>query len=684
MIYMKTPSYNKLCEVEDYDDAEVAQIVLDAFRHERHLLAPGFPKRAELAKYWESAMAVRALRHFDVLRSDATLLCTGAGTQVLPFYLTHYVNQVFATDLYLAPSTSRESAPSFMLTDPAAAAPYAFDAQRLVVQHMDSRALRYPENHFDAIVSLGAIEQLGSIEYIANAAYELGRVLKPGGILSLTTKYRMYGPPGGVGWNGCILLSREDIQRYIIEASGLQAVDELRTDLSERTLSSKRDLTTYAVDKRLTTTADRHSRHANALALARQPALVQVYQGYVFCSVHLTLQKTAHYPARANQWAMPSVATIEIAHSNSARLSFSSLEQLPREAIGSRLETIMNVSNNTELTTIRNLLTAWDGARIRGWYNPILRRLPFGLAKLGRTIVRVMQLGRVFDAQAQLYAAMITHQDTLNTRIQQLTSHLATLETHMGGISSKTDMLHQQTQHLAAFTTQLGDLSLKLERLDVTAQAASQQQQAASQQQMEHQAQLARQLEEIAVHQAQLETQLQEAATWQVDMDHQVRLNTSYVRLFQQQFKRDSSDEQSAADQASITGAELVELLRTLEQASAKLAQSVAIELSIQDGMAEDSLMAGATYFGERMSSAGATYRVPNDACYHIDLTNEWSRQGLLASAVSRLQDDGIFVIVTAPEYDTPGSIQQLELIEDRMLTLGSGRQLRAYLWRRI
>ena len=43
--------------------------------------------------------------------------------------------------------------------------------------------LRYPDDTFDGIFSSGSIEHFGDLQDVANAAYEMGRVLKPGGVL---------------------------------------------------------------------------------------------------------------------------------------------------------------------------------------------------------------------------------------------------------------------------------------------------------------------------------------------------------------------------------------------------------------------------------------------------------------------------------------------------------------------
>ena len=84
--------------------------------------------------------------------------------------------------------------------------------------------LRFPDNRFDGIFSSGSIEHFGGLMDVAHSAYEMGRVLKPGGILSLSTVMAIAGPPGRLGGvpGACLLFQRDHLLRYIVEASGLE------------------------------------------------------------------------------------------------------------------------------------------------------------------------------------------------------------------------------------------------------------------------------------------------------------------------------------------------------------------------------------------------------------------------------------------------------------------------------
>jgi SAM-dependent methyltransferase len=310
MAQVSTLPYNKVAEYEDFADPELAALMRDIFRHEIQYFTPEFPKGAEYRKYWEIAMSVRALRHFGALREDADILGVGAGTEATVFYLTNLVGNVFANDLYLAAGRWDTSAPWHMLVSPDRFAPYPYRRDHLIVQHMDGRLLHYPDNTFDGIFSSGSIEHFGSWQSIAAAAYEMGRVLKLGGVMTVSTEYRIGASPGGDGWDGLRFFSREDLLRYIVEASGLEPVDTLRTVISEATLASKRSQSFYAADTDAALAKQGKYPRVGEVIWSHYPHLVVTDQGYTYTSVHLTLRKTPSYPASQNAWARPSTELV--------------------------------------------------------------------------------------------------------------------------------------------------------------------------------------------------------------------------------------------------------------------------------------------------------------------------------------------------------------------------------------
>ncbi|HTJ74435.1 MAG TPA: FkbM family methyltransferase [Acidimicrobiales bacterium] len=300
--------HNKLCEIEDFSHPDLLA-----------MLGEIRPDSAAIAdrRDWEMAMAARALRSRGGLHHDAVLLAVGVGPGDLLVHLSRHARQVFATERFHGAGSWRSLAPVALMVEPSLVSP-ELDPTRLIVQHMDERDLRFPDDFFDSILWPGVISRFEELQDVANAAYEMGRVLKPEGVLTLSTDLRLNGPPGGVGWPGrSLLLSPAHLQRYIVDASGLEPVDTLLTEPSPATLETRRDLGRAIVDVEGRVVESAATGHGTA----DLPRLVELEGGYVYTSVQLTLRKTAAYPAARNTWARASSDTLDaLANHNRALL----------------------------------------------------------------------------------------------------------------------------------------------------------------------------------------------------------------------------------------------------------------------------------------------------------------------------------------------------------------------------
>jgi SAM-dependent methyltransferase len=266
-------NHNRTCNLADFRDPTIRELIRAIFAHEIPLFPAEYPDGVADSKQWEIAMGIRALREFGALRPDARMLGIGAGTEATTFYLSRHVRQVVATDIYAGAGPWADVAPSGFLADPTAfAAGIACDPRRILPLHQDARALDLPDEEFDGVYSSGSIEHFGSLAAVANAAHEIGRVLRPGGIATIATEFKVAGPPDGNGWDpSVILFSPAKLQRYIVEASGLEPVDELRTELDEETLSVRRDLLGFLnAAKKVTHPAQKTSARPFRLASGRR------------------------------------------------------------------------------------------------------------------------------------------------------------------------------------------------------------------------------------------------------------------------------------------------------------------------------------------------------------------------------------------------------------------------------
>ncbi len=237
------------------------------------------PPGAEDRKMREVGMAVRALDAFGALRPDAEILGMGAGREATCFHLTNVVRRVFATDLYLNPGVWELTASRDMLGDPSPYWGRTWNPRRLVVQHMDATELLCEDGSFDGIFSSSSIEHFGSGQAIRRSAAEMCRVLKPGGVCTLTTELRLQGD--GDGFPGTRLFTSEALQELLVDDLPWELVEPIDATVSPATRRVVVDFV-QALDD-VTQGRPRWSTY---------PHLLLADSGYVWTSVHLALRRT--------------------------------------------------------------------------------------------------------------------------------------------------------------------------------------------------------------------------------------------------------------------------------------------------------------------------------------------------------------------------------------------------------
>jgi SAM-dependent methyltransferase len=149
-------------------------------------------------KPYELTQFLYGCSRLGALTPDAEVVSIGAGHEIVLYWLANRVKRVVATDLYEGYWTERrgrEGDPS-VLDRPDEFAPFPYRQDRLSFLKMDGRSLDLPDHSFDIAYSLSSIEHFGGMEGAAQTIREMGRVLKPGGILGLATEYALAGPRG--------------------------------------------------------------------------------------------------------------------------------------------------------------------------------------------------------------------------------------------------------------------------------------------------------------------------------------------------------------------------------------------------------------------------------------------------------------------------------------------------------
>ncbi|MBI4393411.1 MAG: class I SAM-dependent methyltransferase [Euryarchaeota archaeon] len=277
--------FNKPCELEDFSHPDLLGVLERTQAHYMRPYQPGWPAGFEYRKPWEIGMAILAAEKLLSRGERGFALGVGAGREPTIFNLTHLFRWVFATDLYLAPGAWAADAAPQMLQSPETVYPYIkSNNRRLVTQHMDGRELRYEDETFNFVFSSSSIEHFGDWKDVERAASEMGRVLKPGGVLTLSTEYRIKGPPGGIGLPGFLVFDLAELKKLIIDPSGCRPVDDLQETISPRTLERPVRFQ-EAIDD-----GERMAR-GEQVGYSRYPHIVLEHEGYSWTSYHLALRK---------------------------------------------------------------------------------------------------------------------------------------------------------------------------------------------------------------------------------------------------------------------------------------------------------------------------------------------------------------------------------------------------------
>lgn len=185
---MKDLPLNKVITAADFERPQLRALMDD-------ILPAGSGRRHR--KLWEFAMAALSLQRGKALHRDAMGLSVGAGHEPILYWLANKIRWLIATDLYAdAGEWESGEATVTMLADPDTFAPYPYDRRRLTAVHMDALDLRFVDGTFDFAFSMGSIEHFGGYDAAVRSLREMARVVRPGGVVAVTTEVVVDGGPG--------------------------------------------------------------------------------------------------------------------------------------------------------------------------------------------------------------------------------------------------------------------------------------------------------------------------------------------------------------------------------------------------------------------------------------------------------------------------------------------------------
>jgi SAM-dependent methyltransferase len=195
---------NQLCDISDWRTGPFTDTLRD-------LEEPARVHR----KAWEYAKLIVGLRALGVLTPDAQGVSVGAGAERTLFYLANHVARIVATDLYQE-MADRWGWHQDFLTNPGRYAPFPFRRETLEVRDMSGTDLQFEDGTFDFAYSLSSIEHFGGASAAGRAVREMGRVLRPGGVVCVVTDLELTRRQTGEAF------TFSTVEEAIIRDSGLE------------------------------------------------------------------------------------------------------------------------------------------------------------------------------------------------------------------------------------------------------------------------------------------------------------------------------------------------------------------------------------------------------------------------------------------------------------------------------
>ncbi|MDR3467169.1 MAG: methyltransferase domain-containing protein [Xanthobacteraceae bacterium] len=283
---------SKLIDRSDFDDPELSRYLHLAAGDARS--AFGLPAAAIVEPdtgLWQCAMTMRAFDRHGLLGSGALVAGIGAGIESPLYALAAGGCVVVAADRYLDATPRAVLTPAGMMARPESFTSISYPRGNIIPVNADARALNLPSERFDAAYVANLLEHLGSGEAVAAAAEEIGRILKLGGVASVSTEFRLDGPADREDFDSrWMLFTRQRIDQLIVRPSGLRLVADDFSAPSNGTFAGKRILSDFR--------SPAGSLESLRASRDMPPNLVMFHDGFLFCSVHLTLRKDPDPPSR--------------------------------------------------------------------------------------------------------------------------------------------------------------------------------------------------------------------------------------------------------------------------------------------------------------------------------------------------------------------------------------------------
>ena len=175
-------------------------------------------------KKWEITQTMYGLDKLGCINEKNAALDVEAGTEPIMFHMANRVKKIIAIDLYdfedrgLFPYAIKNAT----ISKPWKFAKIPYRREHLEVKRMDARELEFDDSTFDFVFSISSIEHFGGHKGSQKSMEEIARVLKPGGVASITTELilnEMSHPE---------FFTQKELEEFLIRPSKLKLIDPIK------------------------------------------------------------------------------------------------------------------------------------------------------------------------------------------------------------------------------------------------------------------------------------------------------------------------------------------------------------------------------------------------------------------------------------------------------------------------
>lgn len=276
--------FSKVVDLEDFSSPDLITYLREIASRQMPFMPIAERQVVPDAENWRMAMGLYSLDSRNLLQSGKLIANFRHDLDPFPFFLANKGPIVFD----VCSDSSDASIPGSLIYKNHVANSFLLEKEvcssNIIPLRCNNSAVSLPSSFIDAIVC-GSLRHFESYSDLSAFLAEVGRVLKPGGLVSLAVDYVLDMPENGsTSKSYCSFLDKDQIEKWIVKSSGLESVGSIDRGPSPVTYANRKNVFGY-----LST-----SMSANPRADVDQPfpSLILNSNGTLYCPAHILLSKS--------------------------------------------------------------------------------------------------------------------------------------------------------------------------------------------------------------------------------------------------------------------------------------------------------------------------------------------------------------------------------------------------------